>query len=155
MQADPSVAAALNATLALEITFFEVVHAYEHVFKRRKYKKLREWFDDIVSDSRGRRRYLTDRLFKLDSPASIGMGSAVVNPAEKVEAILSSTLGLAQALLASYQAGYVTAESAGDNVTADGFCDLQADVESLVGSLEAFAGQIEEVGLSVWLGEKL
>ncbi len=48
MQADPAVASALNAMLALEITFFEVTHAHEHVFKRRKYKKLREWYDGQV-----------------------------------------------------------------------------------------------------------
>ncbi len=155
MQGDPSVTQALNATLLLEITFFEVVHAQEHAFKRRKYKKLRSWYDGQVGASRGRRRWLTDRLFDLDAPATISMRAATVSPADKPDALLAATQALAEELLASYHAGYVTADSAGDSVTADGFCDRIDDVEDLVGALEAFAAQIEDMGLAQWLSEKL
>jgi bacterioferritin (cytochrome b1) len=155
MQADPSVAQALNDTLLLEITFFEVTHAQEHVWKRKKYKGLRDWYDGQVHDSRERRRWLTDRLFKLDAPATIAMRSTTVSPADTPEAILAATLTAAQELLSSYQSGYVTAESAGDNVTADEFCSQQKNVESLVGCLEAFAGQIDDMGISEFLGEMM
>lgn len=155
MQGDPAVTQALNASLMLELTMFEVVHAYEHVFERRKYKSLQKWLDREVDHSRDRRRWLTDRLFRLDSPATISVRSTVVTPTDGPESILAATMALAQELLASYQAGYVTAESAGDNVTADGLCDLQADVEKLVGALEAIAGQIADIGLAAFLSTKI
>lgn len=155
MTGDPAVTRAINDTLLIEITLFEVVHAQEHVFQRRKYKGLRCWYDGQVGASRDRRRWLTDRLFRLDAPATIAMRETVVSPADAPESIMAVTMALAQELLASYQAGYVTAESAGDNVTADGLCDLQKDVEQLVGTLEAFAGQIADIGLPAFLAVKI
>jgi bacterioferritin (cytochrome b1) len=155
MTGDPSVNAALNACLRLEITAFEVLHAFEHAMKRRKYKALRGWFDDQVGGSRRRRRYLTDRIFALDGEAMIAMNAAPVDPSTKVPEVLDRTLALATELLAAYQAAYATAESAGDNVTADGLCDLQEDAEELVGTLEAFLAQIEEVGLPSFLTDKI
>jgi bacterioferritin (cytochrome b1) len=155
MQADPAVASALNDSLLLEITFFEVVHAQEHVFRRKKYKDLRSWYDGHVDKSRTRRRWLTDRLFRLDAPATIAMRSTVVNPADAPEFILAATMTAAQELLASYQAGHLTAGSAGDCVTAYGLCDLVKDVEGLVGCLESFAGQIEDVGIQQFLAQKI
>ena len=155
MQGDPAVTKSLNDTLLLEITFFEVVHGEEHVWKRKKYKGLRAWYDRRVDGSRERRRWLTDRLFELDSPATIAVRPTVVSPADAPEAILAATQALAQELLASYQAGYVTAESVGDSVTADGFCDRSEEVEKLVGKLEAIAGQIADIGLALFLSEQL
>ena len=85
----------------------------------------------------------------------IAMRSTSVDSDDKPEAILAQTLALAQELLAGYQAGHVTAGSAGDCVTAYGFCDRVKDVEKLVGCLEAFAGQIEDVGISEFLGQRI
>jgi bacterioferritin (cytochrome b1) len=155
MQADPSVSEALNASLMIEITMFEVIHAQEHVFMRKKYNGLKKWYDRQVDKSRDRRRWLTDRIFRLDGPAAIAMRATAVDPNDKPEAILAATLALAQELLSSYQAGHATADSAGDTVTAYWFVDLQKDVEKLVACLEAFAGQIEDVGISEFLGQKI
>jgi bacterioferritin (cytochrome b1) len=55
----------------------------------------------------------------------------------------------------AYRTAYETVEDAGDSVTADALCDYLGDVQSIVGKLETFLGQIEEIGLSEFLGQKL
>jgi bacterioferritin (cytochrome b1) len=155
MQADPAIASALNDLLFLELTFFELIHAQEHAFRRKKYKSLVKWYDKQVAGSRDRRRWLTDRLFRLDAPATVGMRPMEVDARESAESILAATMALAQELLSGYQAGHVAAGSAGDCVTAYGFCDRVKDVEGLVGCLEAFAAQIEDVGISEFLGQRI
>jgi bacterioferritin (cytochrome b1) len=137
---------ALNAVLFIEITAHEVFHAWEHVMKRRKYKKIEKWYDDANADSRSRRRYLENRLFELDSPATIAMRPTVVEPSAAIAAVFSMSSALANELLAAYQAAYQAAEAAGDNTTSEELCEQQEEVEDLIIDLEAFAGQISDLG---------
>ena len=151
MQGDPSVIDSLNAVAQCEITVFEVSHAFEHVFQARKYKGLTKWFDKQVKKSRDRRRYLTDRTFELGGSFVIQLMGWVVDPKQPPEAILQTAQDLFTTLLAAYQAAYVTAESSGDSTTAAELCDLQESVESALLDLEAFAGEIADVGLGLFL----
>lgn len=155
MTGDPAVLKALNDVFALEVTCFEVVHAFEHVFERRKYKCLKKWFDKQVDHSRDRRRFLTDRCFALDGVLLVTLRSTTVDPKQAPEEILTATLALATELLAAYRSAYELAESKEDNGTADELCSLQKDVEETVLTLEAFAGQIADVGLQAFLATKI
>jgi bacterioferritin (cytochrome b1) len=155
MTGDPAVIQALNDVFTLEVTTFEVIHAFEHVFQHRKYKCLRRWYDKQVCHSRGRRRYLTDRCFDLDGMLTVQLKTTTVDPKSPPEAILTATLALALDLLAAYHSGYEIAEDKGDNVTADGLCDLQKEVEDFILTLEAFAGEIADLGLQAFLASKL
>jgi bacterioferritin (cytochrome b1) len=154
MQGDVAVIKALNDVFALEVTLFESVHAWEHVFQRRKYRCLRKWYDKEVKRSRDRRRYLTDRCFELDGVLMLQVRPMLFNPSDTPEAIFAATSALAGELLTAYQSAYGTAEKAGDNRTADKLCGHQGDVEDLVLDLEAFTAQIADMGLSEFLGTK-
>lgn len=155
MQGDPAVIQSLNAVFFLEVTTFEVTHAIEHVFEGRKYKGLRNWYDKQTGRSRDRRRFLTDRTFALEGVLTVGMRSTVVDPKTAPETFLAETLVLAQELLAAYQAAYATAEASRDNVTSEGLCEAQEDVEEFLHCLEAFAGQVADVGIQAFLTTKI
>jgi len=155
MQGDPSVLATLNALFALEVSVFEITHAYEHVMERKRYKRLQKWFDCEVDQSRDRRRYLTDRVFALDGALNLTVPPAVIDPNQKTESYLSATLSLLTSLLDAYQSGYESVEAAGDSVTADALCGFLSTIQNTIGKLESFLGQIQELGLSAFLSQKI
>jgi bacterioferritin (cytochrome b1) len=155
MQGDPTVIATLNTLFALEVAVFEITHLYEHVMERKRYRRLQKWFDSEVDASRDRRRYITDRCFALDGSLSLTIPTSSVDPNQKTESYLSQTLSMLSSLLTAYQSGYESVEDAGDSVTARKLCKFIGLIQETIADLEAFLGQIEEIGLSAFLAQKL
>jgi len=155
MTGNPAVLKALNELLALEITLHEAGHAWEKVWECAGYKALRKFWDcKIVGKSRVRRRYLEKRIVRLEGQITIPVQSMTIDPGTKAEAALTGAMKAVMGLLNAYRAAYKTVEDAGDNTTADDLCDLQRSVESTIFKLEAWARQIGDTDVKLWLAQQ-
>ncbi len=57
-------------------------------------------------------------------------------------------------LVGAYRAAWKIVYDAGDNTTADDLCGLQKSVEKMLFKLEAWARQIADVDLKLWLTQQ-
>ncbi len=155
MLGDPKVLDGLNTLNQAEVSLHETGHAWEKVFECEQYKKLRKWVNDqVVGESRKRRRYLEKRLVRLGGKIQVAISPATVDPAASVADTLTAALAAMVNLWKAYQSAYEVVYAAKDWTTADDICGLQKAVEDTIFDLEAFQRQTSDMGLPLFISTK-
>jgi len=151
MQAlDQTIIDALQDLLSREATFMECTHTQEHYWQSRGYKKLKKWFDSLVSDSRDRKRRLIDRLFQYDG-VTVAIATASVYAWTNVPDAFSNTLNYLTDLNTAYQNALVICEKASDETNIDLLNDAQYVVQKSISKFEARSKQLADLGPAVYL----
>ena len=151
MKADPKVIASLQRALQITITTHEVDKVYRRVAKRRKYKGLRKWFNKSADASGEWRWCIEGILAGYNEPITVTLNDHKVDTTANMISYLTDQGARAVELRKLYHEAYEIAENSGDSTTASKMCDLQDEAECQIRCLEAFSGQINDMGAGVWL----
>jgi bacterioferritin (cytochrome b1) len=155
MTAFPGVLDALNALIPSEVTLHEAAHGWEYVFAFHKVKRLRKFFRWQLRASHRRRAYLEKRIIRLGGTIRISMTPATIDPAGDVGEVVADSTRFFVSLLDGYRAAWNAIHTAGDITTASEVAEMERCIERAIFELEAFAVQIENVGLAPWIQSQL
>lgn len=149
MKATKEVIAALNACRKFEATLEDCLAAYWLYFKRERFHRLRDWFEERSACARKRKYALMERTYQLDQvPDNDRYSFEVVtlDKPENIQELVDYFLRELQDMRDAYEGGRDAAKKAGDTVTAKLLARGKKAIEDVLWCVEAKELKIKLVG---------
>jgi bacterioferritin len=154
MKGNAKIIETLNMLLADELTAISQYMVHSEMCADWGYGELHEAIEKRAITEMKHAEKLIDRVLFLDG-IPIVSNLKKINIGAKVEAQLANDLEAEYDAVKGYNAGIKVAVEAGDNGTRELFEEILEDEEEHVDWLEAQRDQIEQMGISDYLGEQL
>jgi bacterioferritin len=154
MKGNEKILAVLNDLLSDELTAISQYMVHTEMCDNWQFEKLGKVVEERAITEMKHAEKLIDRLLFLDGIPVVS-NLKKINIGAKVEVQLANDLVAELGAVQGYNAGIKQAVEAGDNGTRDLLEEILEDEEEHVDWLEAQLDQIDQMGISDYLGEQL